>query len=140
MRRPDVPYAMREFRSRRVIRVILIAPAHSVRPAQSSALEWKSRTALTSLDQPAANGAEAPGSDHQADPSDPASLAEYLCYSCLTMFTPSSNAKARRNPANTTVDGIVPLPDFISQGYVRRSKLDPRSQISQFLLCDDQAE
>lgn len=110
----------------------------SFSPVQTSAMGWKSRTALTSLDKPTSNPTEVHDSSSQNDLPQPASLAEYLCYSCLTMFTPSSNAKGRKQSADTAANDLASLPDFIAQGYLRRRELDPRSQISQFLLFDDE--
>ncbi|ODO11853.1 hypothetical protein I350_00637 [Cryptococcus amylolentus CBS 6273] len=83
-------------------------------PIDPSALEWKSRTGLTSLPtklnpMPAST------------PSTPeATLAPLLCYSCLTTFTPPTVVSKARLAEEGNVENVA-LPLWIREGVERRN-------------------
>ncbi|OCF31919.1 hypothetical protein I317_00752 [Kwoniella heveanensis CBS 569] len=121
-------------------------------PVDPSALQWKSRTALTSLPNKILPGSTAPVSapadradgvtrSHHMIEAQPwtgdgphDNLAPLLCYGCLTTFTPptvvSKAVKAEAKP--------VELPIWISDNIARARKEvgrgEMRQQIGEFLL------
>lgn len=97
------------------------------RPVDPSALEWKSRTALTSLRKSLGeDNAEERGSGESEG------LAPLLCYACLTTFTP---AVSRRNG---NVGGPVALPFWIGERVAQRRDVvgreEMRVEIGEYLL------
>ena len=101
------------------------------RPVDPSALEWKSRTALTSLSKTSSADVMEMGKTEAA-------MAPLLCYACLTTFTPSL---PRRNEIPR--DPVL-LPRWISEGVEWRRKefgmKDIQAEIGQYLLQEDDGE
>nr|ODO02618.1 hypothetical protein L204_01356 [Cryptococcus depauperatus CBS 7855] len=81
-------------------------------PVDPSALEWKSRTALTSLTK----SKFVSGSSTKSFIKSRANLNSLLCYSCLTTFTLSATT-----PKSTVQESSqIPLPPWISTGVAKR--------------------
>ncbi|WVQ71062.1 hypothetical protein IAR50_000587 [Cryptococcus sp. DSM 104548] len=82
-------------------------------PIDPSALEWKSRTGLTSL--PTKSNPTPPSTI----PAPEATLAPLLCYSCLTTFTPPTVVSKARLAEEGSGENVV-LPLWITEGVERR--------------------
>ncbi|EAL21965.1 hypothetical protein CNBC1050 [Cryptococcus deneoformans B-3501A] len=108
-------------------------------PVDPSALEWKSRTALTFLStktEPTAISKQ-----QQPQHGETEALAPLLCYSCLTTLTPPtvvSKAKAKAQTAGLTVNGDEPvlLPVWVNEGVKRRQmgRREMKDEIKEFLI------
>ncbi|KAK8865669.1 hypothetical protein IAR55_000814 [Kwoniella newhampshirensis] len=99
-------------------------------PVDPSALEWKSRSALTSL----LTKTNPPSLSDPKDSSTP--LAPLLCYACLTTFTPSTVA------SRTNKNEPVPLPFWIAENVARRhgrpvERSQMKNTINAFLIQDE---
>lgn len=108
-------------------------------PVDPSALEWKSRTALTFL----ATKTEPTAINKQQQPQhdEIETLAPLLCYSCLTTLTPPtivSKAKAKAQTAGLNVNGDEPvlLPVWVNEGVKRRQvgRGKMKDEIKEFLI------
>lgn len=104
-----------------------------------SALEWKSRTALTFL----ATKTEPTAINKQQQPQhdEIETLAPLLCYSCLTTLTPPtivSKAKVKAQTAGLNVNGDEPvlLPVWVNEGVKRRQvgRGEMKDEIKEFLI------
>lgn len=106
---------------------VCLSPLTPPRPVDASAIDWKARSALTSL----------PGKgDGVAPVPSPDPLAPLLCYACLTMFTPLTAAQKDRPTAKP-----VPLPLWVGARVQERRHVPPselRDQVAQFLIDDDE--
>lgn len=109
------------------------------RPVDPSALEWKSRTALTFL----ATKTEPTVINKQQQPQhdEIERLAPLLCYSCLTTLTPPtivSKAKTKAQTAGLNVNGDEPvlLPVWVNEGVKRRQvgRGEMKDEIKEFLI------
>lgn len=109
------------------------------RPVDPSALEWKSRTALTFL----ATKTEPTviNKQQQSQHDEIERLAPLLCYSCLTTLTPPtivSKAKAKAQTAGLNVNGDEPvlLPVWVNEGVKRRQvgRGEMKDEIKEFLI------
>ncbi|WVW80374.1 hypothetical protein I302_102355 [Kwoniella bestiolae CBS 10118] len=101
-------------------------------PVDPNALEWKSRTALTSLPTktlPQDIGAVTNGVEQGKDKE---SLAKMLCYACLTTFTPPTVVS---KVARTEVVPIQ-LPLWVG-GNVRDRRREMREEIKGFLIDEE---
>ncbi|EJD48958.1 hypothetical protein AURDEDRAFT_161896 [Auricularia subglabra TFB-10046 SS5] len=88
------------------------------RPAQRGVLDWKSRTAMRSLDPPDPNAVELDGA------------AGDMCYACHTMLT--SRARVR---ASADSNQVVPVPTWATSTLLeRRAAL--RESVREFILED----
>ncbi|WWD18150.1 hypothetical protein CI109_102599 [Kwoniella shandongensis] len=100
-------------------------------PVDPSALEWKSRSALTSLPTKT-NPVASPSAGENTTP-----LAPLLCYACLTTFTPPTvNARTA-----STQNEPVPLPLWIGENVARQQgnvveRATMKDQIKDFLIQD----
>ena len=101
----------------------LSEPLADIRPVDPSAIDWKARTGLTSLGKAAENEEQA------TSESDSVSLANQLCYACLTTLTPTIN----RKPASTD---MVELPLWVGQ-RVQVGRDEMKAGIQDFLLEED---
>ncbi|OXG21006.1 cytoplasmic tRNA 2-thiolation protein 2 [Cryptococcus neoformans Tu401-1] len=108
-------------------------------PVDPSALEWKSRTALTFL----ATKTEPTVINKQQQPQhdEIERLAPLLCYSCLTTLTPPtivSKAKTKAQTAGLNVNGDEPvlLPVWVNEGVKRRQvgRGEMKDEIKEFLI------
>lgn len=104
-----------------------------------SALEWKSRTALTSLSTKAQPITISKEQQHQHGETE--TLAPFLCYSCLTTLTPPtvvSKAKTRTQMAVLDVNGDEPilLPVWVTECVKRRQvgREKMKDEIKDFLI------
>lgn len=95
----------------------------NVRPVDPSAIDWKARTGLTSL------GKAAESEEQASSESDRVSLANQLCYACLTTLTPTIN----RKPASADT---VELPLWVGQ-RVQVGRDEMKAGIQDFLLEED---
>ncbi|WVR05630.1 hypothetical protein IAU60_002652 [Kwoniella sp. DSM 27419] len=107
-------------------------------PVEPSALEWKSRTGLTSLASKETSTEEPPqGPDPTVARGDPiVTLAPLLCYGCLTTFTSTTVVpRAVKGEAEP-----VRLPVWIEKAVSGRREVQReqmRSQIGDFLLDEE---
>lgn len=95
------------------------------RPAEPSSLDWKARTALTSLGKIPAQDA----SNDELKPARPTNhahdLAPLLCYACLTAMLPSSTgAIGGAVITHNEADNGVRLPFWVSDRVSARLGLD----------------
>ncbi|WVQ85594.1 hypothetical protein IAT38_007760 [Cryptococcus sp. DSM 104549] len=103
-------------------------------PVDPSALDWKSRTALTSLPTKTPPPPPRPA-EHTT------SLAPLLCYSCLTTFTPQTVVVRTEE----TVAEPVGMPLWVGEGVGRRlggvgrpvGRKEMRGEIAEFLIDDE---
>lgn len=109
------------------------------RPVDPSALEWKSRTALTFLSTKTEPTAISKQQQPQHDETE--ALAPLLCYSCLTTLTPPtvvSKGKAKAQTVGLTVNGDEPvlLPVWVNEGVKRRQvgRGEMKDEIKEFLI------
>ncbi|OCF56639.1 hypothetical protein L486_05493 [Kwoniella mangroviensis CBS 10435] len=96
-------------------------------PVDPNALEWKSRTALTSLPTKTL-----PSEDITSDGEGRESLATMLCYACLTTFTPPTVV----SKASRTEVVPVQLPYWVG-GNVRDRSREMKEEIKEFLIGQD---
>lgn len=103
------------------------------------ALEWKSRTALTSLSTKTEPTTISKDQQHLYGETE--ALAPLLCYSCLTTLTPPtvvSKAKTRAQMAGLDVNGDEPvlLPVWVNEGVKRRQvgREKMKDEIKDFLI------
>ncbi|KAJ9125174.1 hypothetical protein QFC22_000128 [Naganishia vaughanmartiniae] len=114
-------------------------------PAEPSSLDWKARTALTSLGKipaiaPTGNTIEAPANrkaNHAHD------LAPLLCYACLTAMSPSSTgviggAVSQNTPSNAGEHGVG-LPFWVSDRVSARLGLNRVGDIQEDHLHPDES-
>ncbi|WWC68416.1 uncharacterized protein I206_102343 [Kwoniella pini CBS 10737] len=105
-------------------------------PVDPNALEWKSRTALTSLPSKANVETVVSEIDQGLDEGKQGRLATLLCYACLTTFTPPTVvSKVIREEATP-----VQLPIWVEQNLNGRHEMgrnEMRDEIKDFLISEE---